>query len=85
MVPGGIEEQTRRTLANLGAVVEASGSKLSDVVKTTVFLKNLGDFAKMNEVYAGFFGAHRPARSTVEVSNLPKGALIEIDAIAVAG
>ncbi len=80
-----IEEQTDRVLKNILGVVEASGLKLTDVSRTTVFLKDIGEFPKMNEVYARFFGDHRPARSTVEVSNLPKGVKIEIDAIAVAG
>jgi len=80
-----IEEQTDRVLKNVLGVVEASGLKLTDVSRTTVFLKDINEFPKMNEVYAKFFGDHRPARSTVEVSNLPKGVKIEIDAIAVAG
>ncbi len=78
----GIENQTKQVLKNLEAVLKAAGSDLASVVKTTVFLKNISDFPKMNEVYASFFGNHKPSRATVEVSNLPKNALIEIDAIA---
>jgi len=85
VVGASIEEQTERVLKNVLGVVEASGLKLADVSRTTVFLKDINEFPKMNEVYAKFFGDHRPARSTVEVSNLPKGVKIEIDAIAVAG
>jgi 2-iminobutanoate/2-iminopropanoate deaminase len=80
-----IEEQTERVLRNVAGVVEAAGLTLGHVARTTVFLKDIGEFPRMNEVYALFFGDHRPARSTVEVSNLPKGVKIEIDAIAVAG
>lgn len=78
----GIEKQTQQVLENLKAVLEASQSKLGNVVKTTVFLKSISEFAKVNEVYEKAFGDHKPARSTVEVSNLAKGALIEIEAIA---
>jgi len=81
LVEGGIEEQTRRVLQNLAAVLEAAGSSLDRVVKTTVFLKDMGDFAAMNAVYAEFFPTDPPARSTVEVSALALGALVEIEAI----
>lgn len=84
LVPGGIAEQTRRVLENLKAVLEAAGSSIDRVVKATVFLKNMADFAAMNEVYAEYFGGSKPARSTVAVAELPKGALVEIDLIALA-
>ena len=83
LVQGGIEEQARRVLENLRAVLAAGGAGLEDVVKTTIFLADLADFAKVNEVYAKYFGASPPARSTVQVAALPRGARIEIDAIAV--
>jgi 2-iminobutanoate/2-iminopropanoate deaminase len=83
MVEGGITAQTRRVLENLKCVLEAAGSSLNQVVKATVFLREMADFAAMNEVYAGYFGDVRPARSTVAVSELPRGALIEIDLVAV--
>lgn len=83
MIDGGIEVQAEQVLRNIAAVVEASGGKLTDVVKTTVYLKDLGDFEKVNGVYGRFFAEHRPARAAVEVSDLPKGAKIEIEAIAV--
>lgn len=79
----GIENQTKQALMNLQAVLEAARPGLAGITKTTVYLKNINDFPKMNEVYASFFGRHKPARATVEVSNLPKGALIEIEAIAI--
>lgn len=87
LVGGGIREQTARVLENLAAVLAAAGLELSNVVKTTVFLKEMGDFAAMNEVYARYFavkgaGAVPPARSTVEVARLPKDALVEIEAVA---
>jgi 2-iminobutanoate/2-iminopropanoate deaminase len=82
MVEGGIGEQTERALNNLKAVLEAAGSSLDRVVKTTVFLADLGDFVEMNEAYGKFFGEHPPARSTVEVSRLPRDARVEIDVIA---
>ena len=83
-VPGGITEQTEQVLANLGAILEAAGSSLDRLVKTTVFLQHLDDFAGMNEVYARHVGDTPPARSTVEVAKLPSGALVEIEAIALA-
>jgi 2-iminobutanoate/2-iminopropanoate deaminase len=83
VVPGGVAEQTRRVLENLRAVLAAAGASLSDVVKTTVYLKDLGEFQAMNEVYAQFFSARPPARATVEVARLPKDVRVEIDCIAV--
>ena len=78
-----IEEQTERALENLKAVLEAAGTGLESVVKTTVFIADMGDFARMNEVYARFFtGAMLPSRSAVQVAALPKGALVEIEAVA---
>jgi 2-iminobutanoate/2-iminopropanoate deaminase len=82
MVGPGIVEQTEQVLANLRAILEAAGSGLGQLVKTTVFLQDLGDFAAMNEVYAKHVGDRPPARSTVEVAALPTGALVEIEAIA---
>jgi 2-iminobutanoate/2-iminopropanoate deaminase len=85
LVAGGIAEQTVRVLENLKAVLAAGDATLAQVVKTTVFLKNMGDFAAMNEVYARYFapdGTVPPARSTVEVARLPKDALVEIEVIA---
>jgi len=78
-----IASQTTQSLENLKAILEASGAKLSHVVKTTVYLTDLGDFATMNAVYATFFNEAPPARTTVEVSKLPKDARVEIDAVAV--
>ncbi|MFN2317041.1 MAG: RidA family protein [Gemmatimonadales bacterium] len=82
IVPGGVPEQTERVMQNLAAILEAAGTSLQQVVKTTVFLVDMNDFAAMNEVYAKHFGAHRPARSTVAVVGLPKGVRVEIEAIA---
>ena len=84
LVAGGIAEQTARALENLRAVLKAAGSTPSGVVKTTVFLVDMADFAAMNEVYGRFFGDHRPARSTVAVAALPRGARVEIEVIALA-
>lgn len=81
LVEGTVQEEVTRVMENLKAVLEAAGSGLDRVVRTTVFLTDLKDFAAMNEVYARYFGAHRPARSTVQVAALPKGARVEIDAI----
>ena len=78
---GSIEEQADRALSNLKALVEESGSSLDKVIKTTVFIKNMDDFAKVNEVYARYFTSNYPARSCVEVARLPKDVLIEIEAI----
>jgi len=85
LVEGGVEEQTRRALANVRAVLEAAGSQLDRVVKATVYLTDLSEFEAMNRVYAETFGSVRPARVTVEVSRLPKDARVEIDAIALSG
>jgi 2-iminobutanoate/2-iminopropanoate deaminase len=82
LVPGGITEQTEQVFANLRAILEAAGSSLDQIVKTTVFLQNLDDFAAMNEVYARNVGSVPPARSTFEVAKLPSGALVEIEAVA---
>jgi 2-iminobutanoate/2-iminopropanoate deaminase len=82
VVPGGIGPQTERVFANLNAILEAAGSSLDQIVKTTVFLRNLDDFTGMNEVYASKIGGTPPARSTVEIGRLPAGALVEIEAIA---
>ena len=79
---GGIAGQTRQSLENVKAVLSAAGYTMDDVIKTTVFLKDMNDFAAMNEVYATFFSATPPARSAVEVARLPKDALLEIEAIA---
>ena len=81
-MPADIAEQTRLALANVRAVVGAAGGSLADVVKTTVFLTDLGDFGAMNAVYATFFAEQPPARACVEVARLPKGARVEIEAIA---
>jgi 2-iminobutanoate/2-iminopropanoate deaminase len=83
LVGATVSEQTDQVLKNLAAVLAASGSSLGQVVKTTVFLADMADFAGMNEVYAKHFGGHRPARSTVQAAGLPKGARVEIDAIAI--
>jgi 2-iminobutanoate/2-iminopropanoate deaminase len=82
IVEGGIEAQTRQVLTNLRYVLETADSGLNFVVKTTVFLQDMGDFAKMNAVYAEFFPENPPARSTVQVAGLPKGALVEIECVA---
>lgn len=85
VVSGGVTEQTAQAIENLKAVLTAAGASLAQVVKTTVFLKNMGDFAAMNEVYGRYFagdGVVSPARSTVEVARLPKDALVEIEVIA---
>ncbi|MFN0207713.1 MAG: RidA family protein [Planctomycetota bacterium] len=82
LVGSDVRAQTERALANLGGVLAAAGSSFSDVVKTTVFLADLNDFAVMNEVYATAFPNNPPARSTIQAAKLPRGALVEIDAIA---
>jgi 2-iminobutanoate/2-iminopropanoate deaminase len=82
LVPGGIVEQTTRALENLRAILKEAGSDFSQVVKTTVFLVDMADFSDMNEVYGRAFGQHRPARSTVAVAALPRGARVEIEVIA---
>lgn len=81
-VPGGIKEQTRQSLTNVKAVLEEAGTVMNRVVKTTVFLADMGDFADMNSVYAEFFSTPYPARSAVAVKTLPKGALVEIEVVA---
>lgn len=83
LIEGGIEEQADQVLKNLAAVLLAGGSGLGRVMKTTVFIKDMNDFPKVNEVYARFFGEHKPARATVEVSRLPKDVLIEIECVAI--
>ena len=85
IVPGGIVEQTERVMENLQAVLSAAGAAWTDVVKTTVYLHDLSHFPTVNEIYARWLGDARPARSTVQVPGLPRGALVEIDAIAVVG
>jgi len=85
LVQGDISVQTERTLENLRAVLEAAGSSLAQVVKTTVFLKDMDDFKTMNEVYARYFTADPPARATVQAARLPLDILVEIEAIALAG
>jgi 2-iminobutanoate/2-iminopropanoate deaminase len=84
IIAGNVRAQTDRVLKNLSAILQASGSSLEKVLRCTVFLKNMGDFAAMNEVYGGYFQQEPPARSTVEVARLPKDVLIEIDVIALA-
>lgn len=79
----GIEHQVERALKNLEAVIHEAGSDLTKVVKTTLFLVNMADFAKVNEIYSKYFSDHKPARSTVAVAALPKGALFEVEAIVV--
>ena len=83
LAPGDIGAQTEQVFVNLSAILEEAGTSLDNLVKTTVFLQNLGDFAGMNEVYSKHVGERPPARSTVEVAKLPSGALVEIEAIAV--
>ena len=84
LIPGGVEEQTRQVLANLTNVLEAAGTSMSKVVKTTVFLKDMNDFAKMNAIYTEVFNENPPARTTVAVLGLPKNALVEIECVALA-
>ena len=79
-----MEAQSRQVLQNLAAILKEAGATLQDAVKTTIFLADMGDFAAVNEIYAAAFGAHKPARSTVQVAKLPKGALVEIEVIALA-
>lgn len=82
LLEGDIQQQTELVLTNLQAVLEAAGASLQTVVKTTVFVRDMGEFAAMNEVYARFFGDHKPARSTVQAARLPKDCSVEIEAIA---
>ncbi len=84
VIDGNVAVQTERVLKNLAGILQAAGSRLANVVRTTVFLKNMGDFAVMNEVYGKYFTSEPPARSTVEVARLPKDVLVEIDVIALA-
>jgi 2-iminobutanoate/2-iminopropanoate deaminase len=85
LVGGGVAEQTARVFENLRGVLEAGGSSFAQVVKTTVFLVDMADFTARNEVYAKAFGGHRPARSTVAVAGLPRGARVEIEVVALVG
>jgi 2-iminobutanoate/2-iminopropanoate deaminase len=82
LVPGGFEAQARRVFENLGAVLAAAGCSFGDVVRATVYLADMADFATLNGIYADAFGDHRPARSTVQAAALPKGARVEIDLVA---
>ena len=82
MVQGDVKEQTHQVFKNLQAVLKEAGASLESVVKTTVFIKDMNDFAAVNEVYGGYFSTHKPARSCVEVARLPKDVLVEIEVIA---
>jgi 2-iminobutanoate/2-iminopropanoate deaminase len=83
LVPGGIEAETRQTIENLKTILEAAGSSLDKVIKTTVYLKNMSDFAAMNAIYAEYWGEESPARTTIQAAALPKNAMVEMDAIAI--
>jgi 2-iminobutanoate/2-iminopropanoate deaminase len=85
LISGGIAEQTHQVLKNLGAVLEAAGASFSHVVKTTVYLADMGEFAAMNEIYGGYFRAPAPARATVQAARLPRDVRVEIDAVAYLG
>lgn len=85
MLPESVEAQAEQSLKNIGTILEASGLGKTDVVKTTVFIRDMNDFAAVNRIYAAFFGDHKPARSCVEVARLPKDGLVEIEAVAVKG
>jgi 2-iminobutanoate/2-iminopropanoate deaminase len=85
LAEGGVQGQTRQVLENLKAVLDAAGSGMDRVIKTTVYLKDMGDFAAMNEVYGSFFPERPPARTTIEAARLPKDALVEIECIALIG
>ena len=85
LLEGDVSAQTRQVMQNLEAVLQAAGLTLGNLVKTTIFLANIDDFAQVNEVYASFLGEHRPARATVAVAGLPKGVDVEIEAVAFAG
>lgn len=85
MLPEGVEAQTEQSLKNIGAILQASGYEKTDVVKTTVYIRNMNDFATVNQIYAAFFAGHKPARSCVEVARLPKDGLVEIEVVAVKG
>ena len=82
LLPEGVEAQTKQALKNIDAILAEAGYSRENVVKTTVFIRNMGDFGTVNGIYADFFGGHRPARSCVEVSALPKGGLVEIEVTA---
>lgn len=82
LIEGDIKKQTERIMENIKAILEEAGLSLNHVIKTTIYLKNINDFPALNEVYGKYFTEHKPARATIEVSNLPKGALVEIEAIA---
>ncbi len=84
LVAGGVEEQARQVLDNVTAVLEAAGSSWGQVVKTTIYLNDMADFAAVNAVYEGYLGGSKPARTTVAVAGLPKGALVEVDVVALA-
>lgn len=83
LVSGGVEEQTRQVLANLKNILDAAGTNIGNVIKTTVFLQDMGDFSKMNAIYAEAFNENPPARTTVAAAGLPKGALVEIECVAI--
>ena len=85
MIEGDIAEQTKRVMENLKGLLEACGSSLAQVVKTTVFLKDMGEFVRMNEVYASYFSENPPARATVEAARLPRDVRVEIECVAVVG
>lgn len=85
LVNGDVTTQTHQVMKNLYYVLDSAGAHFNDVVKTTIFLANMNDFEKVNEVYAHYFGLHKPARSTVAVRTLPKNVLVEIECIAIAG
>ena len=85
IVAGGIEEQTTRVLENLGAVLTAAGASFATVLKTTIFVKDMNDFAKVNEIYARYFTANPPARATIQAAKLPRDVMVEIEAIAAVG
>ncbi len=82
MVPGGVEAETRQVMKNLHALLEAAGTSFERVVKTTIFLRDMNDFTRVNAIYGEFFAGEPPARSTVQVAGLPKGAAVEIEVIA---
>ncbi|MCY4440812.1 MAG: RidA family protein [Deltaproteobacteria bacterium] len=84
LVAGGVEEQARRVLDNVTAVLEAAGSSWGQVVKTTIYLTDMANFAAVNTIYEGYLGSAKPARTTVAVAGLPKGALVEVDVVALA-
>ncbi len=82
LIKGDVKEQTKRIMENIKAILEEAGLTINHIVKTTIYLKNINDFPAVNEVYGSYFSDYKPARSTVEVSNLPKDALVEIEVIA---